>query len=146
MYGTRPQNEPAHPWNARPEAVKTNPFHINDYDSNILKHTPPAAEQEIIKQEAKRRERNKLPVMIRFYKFFLKKFLARFSKKFKALTTLGDSIDTLSELNKNVDELIMMRTPYGEAAASYEKLSAYLGQANKIYAMINKADAKTLRG
>jgi hypothetical protein len=146
MYGMRPSNEPAHPWNAKPEAVKTNPFHINDFDNNILKHTPPAAEQEIIRQEAKRLERAKMPVVLRFYRFFLKRILARFSKKFKALTALGDSIDTLSDINANVDELIMMRSPYGESARNYEKLTAYLGQANKICSAINKVDAKMLKG
>ncbi len=138
MYGTRPKEEPAHPWNARPQPAKPNVVRINDYDNKILQHTPPAVEQELIKQEAKRREKDKMSVALRFYRFFLKKFLARFSAKFKTLNALGESIDTLSEINKSVDELIMMKVPYGEATENYEKLSAYLGQANKISSAINK--------
>ena len=33
---------------------------------------------------------------------------------------LGDSLDTLTSINENVDELIAMKVPYGERKANYE--------------------------
>ena len=51
---------------------------------------------------------------------------------------LGDSLDTLTSINENVDELIAMKVPYGETKANYEKLTNYLYRANRIHSQINK--------
>jgi hypothetical protein len=42
------------------------------------------------------------------------------SKKVKSIMDLGDSLDTLTSINENVDELIAMKVPYGETKANYE--------------------------
>ena len=64
------------------------------------------------------------------------------SKRFKSLVNLGDSLETLAAINKNVDELLNMKTPYGETAQNYQKLTEYLYKAHKIRSQINKSMKK----
>lgn len=84
----------------------------------------------------------KMPVINAIKKFIKRQILARISKRFKSLEILGDSLETLATINKNVDELIKMKTPYGETAQNYERLTEYLYKANKIRAQINKSMKK----
>lgn len=86
----------------------------------------------------KKKEKKKLPLIIRFQRFVSRKLFAKISKKFKSIADLGDSLDTLASINENVDELIAMKVPYGETNANYEKLTNYLYRANRIHAEIAK--------
>ena len=61
-----------------------------------------------------------LKVMARF---ITRKIFAKISKKFKSIADIGDSLDLLTSINDNVDELIAMKVPYGETKANYEKLT-----------------------
>ena len=54
---------------------------------------------------------------------------------------LKQSLNKLENINKSVDELMTLQTPYGEAADKYEQLSKYITRANAIQAKI----ARTLR-
>lgn len=80
----------------------------------------------------------KAPLIVRLQKFLTRKLLPKISKKFQSIKDISDSLDTLSSINHNVDELIQMKVPYGETAQNYEKLTAYLYKANKIHSQINK--------
>jgi len=73
-----------------------------------------------------------------FARFLTRKIFSKVSKKFKSIADLGDSLDILTSINSNVDELIAMKVPYGETKANYEKLTNYLYRANKIHSQINK--------
>lgn len=73
-----------------------------------------------------------------FARFMTRKVFSKISKKFKSIADLSDSLDTLSSINDNVDELIAMKIPYGETKSNYEKLTNYLYRANKIHSQINK--------
>lgn len=84
----------------------------------------------------------KMPVINFIKKFIKRHILARFSKKFKSLVSLGDSLEALESINRNVDELLNMRTPYGETAQNYQKLTEYLYRAHKIRSQINKSMKK----
>ena len=86
--------------------------------------------------------KRKMPVINAIKKFIKRQILARVSKRFKSLMVLGDSLDTLATINKNVDELIKMKTPYGETAQNYERLTEYLYKANKIRSQISRSMGK----
>ena len=60
------------------------------------------------------------------------------SKKVQSIFDMSDSLETLTSINENVDELIAMKVPYGETKANYEKLTNYLYRAHKIRSHINK--------
>lgn len=83
----------------------------------------------------KKRQISPLRVIARFV---TRKIFSKVSKKFKSIADLGDSLDVLSSINSNVDELIAMKVPYGETKANYEKLTNYLYRANRIHSQINK--------
>lgn len=84
----------------------------------------------------------KMPVINAIKKFIKRVILARVSRRFKSLVSLGDSLETLAVINKNVDELLNMKTPYGETAQNYQKLTEYLYKAHKIRSQINKSMKK----
>ena len=52
---------------------------------------------------------------------------------------LKQSLNKLESINKNVDELMTMQTPYGEAADKYAQLSKYIARANNIQAKISRS-------
>lgn len=72
-------------------------------------------------------------------RFFSKKVLAKISKKFNHNETMKEALDSLSNINSSVDELIKMQVPYGENVARYQKLTAYLNKANIIHSQIYKS-------
>lgn len=84
----------------------------------------------------------KTPFLRKFRRFFYKNVLAKVSKKFNEVIAVSDSLERLAKINKNVDELIDMKVPYGETPASYEKLTTYLCHANRIHSEINKTIRK----
>ena len=86
--------------------------------------------------------KNKMPVINAIKKFIKRHILARVSKRFKVLVALSDSLDKLNSINTNVDELLKMKTPYGETAQNYKILTEYLSNANKIRSQINKSIKK----
>ena len=70
--------------------------------------------------------------------FMSGKVLPRISKKFDSGRTIKTALNKLETLNKNVDELVTMQTPYGEADERYDMLGEYLNQANVIHFNISK--------
>lgn len=85
-----------------------------------------------------RKKTSKTPVLRQFRRFFYKNVLAKVSKKFNEVVAISDSLERLTNINKNVDDLIDMKVPYGEMSENYERLTAYLCHANRIHAEINK--------
>ena len=75
-------------------------------------------------------------------RFIRRYVLAKISKRFSLLVSLGDSLETLNAINRNVDELMKTKTPYGETKQNYEKLTEYLNTANKIRSQINRSMKK----
>ena len=72
----------------------------------------------------------------RLKKFFSKKILAKISKKIDCSQKMREALDSLSDINMSVDELIQMQAPYGETINRYEKLTAYLNKANLLHSKI----------
>lgn len=85
-----------------------------------------------------KKPRAKVSPIVRLARFVSRKILAKMSKKVQSIFDLSDSLETLTSINANVDELIAMKVPYGETKANYEKLTNYLYRANKIRSQINK--------
>ena len=78
------------------------------------------------------------PLIRKFQDFLSRKVLARFSKKIDSIVFLGDSLEKLNDINKNVDAIIETNIPYGETSDNYDKLSEYLSRANKIHSEITR--------
>lgn len=74
--------------------------------------------------------------------FISRHILSKFSKKINSIVFLGDSLEKLSDINRNVDFLIERNVPYGENDDSYDKLTEYIAQANKIQSEISKSIGK----
>lgn len=77
-------------------------------------------------------------VLSNFGTFVSKKFLTKISKTFNNAQLLKEALDTLSNINLSVDELVTMQIPYGETEKRYEKLTACLKQADVIHSQISK--------
>lgn len=71
--------------------------------------------------------------------FISKEILAKLFKKIGYSQVMKESLDKLSCINSNVDELINMQVPYGETITRYEKLTAYLNRANVIHSQISRS-------
>lgn len=65
--------------------------------------------------------------------------LANLPGKFSYLEEMKQSLNKLENINRNVDELMTMQTPYGEAGDKYEQLSKYITRANAIQTRIAKS-------
>jgi len=87
-------------------------------------------------------KQRKMPVINAIKRFIKRYILANISSKFKSIVVIGDSLETLEAINKNVDELMKLKTPYGETAQNYKKLTEYLYRAHKIRSEINKSIKK----
>ena len=83
-----------------------------------------------------------MPVIFKIQDFISRKILAKVSKKINSVVTLSDSLEKLSDINKNVNDLIDINIPYGEKIQNYEKLTSYLNQANIIHSKISKTLGK----
>lgn len=66
------------------------------------------------------------------------KVLPLISKKYNSGKNIKAALNKLETLNKNVDELVTMQMPYGEADERYDMLSEYLNRANVIHFNISK--------
>ena len=67
--------------------------------------------------------------------------LSNLPGRLSSVQEIKKSLNKLENINKSVDELMTMQTPYGEAGDKYEQLSRYITRANAIQAKI----ARTLR-
>ena len=70
--------------------------------------------------------------------FMSDKVLPRISKKYDSGRNIKSALHKLETLNKNVDELVTMQMPYGEADERYDMLTNYLNRANVIHFNISK--------
>lgn len=70
--------------------------------------------------------------------FISEKILTKISKKYSSGQDIKQALSKLETLNKNVDELVTMQMPYGEADERYDMLSEYLNRANVIHFNISK--------
>lgn len=70
--------------------------------------------------------------------FMSSKILPKVSKKYNSGIEIKTALNKLETLNKNVDELVTMQMPYGEADERYDMLSDYLNRANVIHYNISK--------
>ena len=64
--------------------------------------------------------------------------LLRFPGKLSSILEVKNSLQTLENINKSVDELIKREYIYNEAGDKYEQLSKYIVRANSIQAQISK--------
>lgn len=71
--------------------------------------------------------------------FISENILSKISKRFSSGQNLKSALEKLSAINKNVDELITMQTPYGETKDRYDKLTEYLNRANVIHYQITQS-------
>jgi hypothetical protein len=76
-------------------------------------------------------------VFTSFQTFISKNILAKVSKKFDSSLKMKEALNSLTNINLSVDELMQMQSPYGETLNRYEKLTAYLNKANLIHSQIN---------
>ena len=86
--------------------------------------------------------KTKMPILYKVQTFISREILAKLSKKVNSVVTLSDSLEQLSKISKNVDELVEMNVPYGEKIQNYEKLTEYLNQANTIHSKLSKSIKK----
>ncbi len=70
--------------------------------------------------------------------FLNRHLLSRVSDKFGAALHIKDALIKLENINKNVDDLVSMQTPYGESSKKYERLLQYLNKANTIQYQISQ--------
>jgi len=70
---------------------------------------------------------------------FAEAVISKFPGKFSSILEIKKSLNKLENINRSVDELISMRTPYGEAADKYEQLSKYIIKANSIQSEISRS-------
>ena len=68
--------------------------------------------------------------------FVMKQVLGRLSKSFNYSNYMKDALKDLNNINESVDELILLKTPYGETINRYEMLTAYINKANSIHSQI----------
>ena len=65
--------------------------------------------------------------------------MSKLPGKFSSVIELKKSLAKLENINKSVDELMTLQTPYGEAGDKYEQLSKYITRANNIQAEISRS-------
>ncbi len=85
--------------------------------------------------------RNSLSKFNNTFKAAMDSFLSGLSGKFASVQEIKQSLSKLENINRSVDELMTLQTPYGEAVDKYEQLSKYITRANAIQAKI----ARTLK-
>ena len=77
--------------------------------------------------------------MKKLFGMFSDALISKLPKRFSSALELKKSLAKLENINKSVDELMTMQTPYGEAIDKYEKLTKYITRANTIQAQISKS-------
>ena len=77
-----------------------------------------------------------------YVKNFTGNVLGKISKTFNSGQDLKLAVKKLSNINKNVNELISLQAPYGEAEEKYDRLTKYLTKANTIQYQVSKELSK----
>lgn len=113
--------------------LTANPHRLNEFDSKMLEGTVTGSDK---KPAVHTRT---FPVIDRAVVFVKRYILAKVSRKFNSMVQMSDSLESLANINKNVDELMKIRTPYRESAHNYEILTEYLYKANKIHTQISRS-------
>lgn len=113
--------------------LTANPHKINEFDSKMLEGTVSVPLQKPAVHS------RTFPVIDRAIVFVKRYILAKVSRKFNSLVQMSDSLESLANINKNVDELMKIRAPYREAVQNYAILTEYLYKANKIHSQISKS-------
>ncbi len=72
------------------------------------------------------------------FRNFYESFIVKLPGKMSYFKEVKDSLLKLENINKNVDELMSMQIPYGEAAEKYDQLTKYITKANYIQSEISK--------
>lgn len=70
---------------------------------------------------------------------YTENLISKLPAPFSSVIELKKSLSKLEIINKNVDELMKLNTPYGEAYDKYEQLSKYIVRANSIQSEIAKS-------
>lgn len=74
--------------------------------------------------------------------FISDKLLSKISHRFHSGQGLKLAVDKLENINNNVNELISLQAPYGEAEEKYDRLTKYLTKANTIQYQVSKELSK----
>ncbi len=82
--------------------------------------------------------KDKFSICNKFLTSISELFLSRLPKRFSSGLEIRKSLAKLENISKNVDELMTLQTPYGEAQDKYEQLSKYIVKANNIQSQISK--------
>lgn len=83
--------------------------------------------------------KDKLSKVNKLMNSFKDSIISNLPGKFSSVMELKQSLSKLESINKSVDELMTMQTPYGEAGDKYEQLSKYITRANAIQAKISRS-------
>ena len=70
--------------------------------------------------------------------FINNNIFSKISTKFNSNLHIKEALINLENINKNVDDLVSMQTPYGEASEKYNQLLQYLNKANTIQYQISQ--------
>ena len=65
--------------------------------------------------------------------------VSKMPKRLSSVLELKQSLEKLENINRSVDELMTLQTPYGEGVDKYEQLSKFIVKANNIQAQISKS-------
>ena len=71
--------------------------------------------------------------------FWSEVVISKLPKRFATVLEIKKSLSKLENISRNVDELMTLQTPYGEAGDKYEQLSKYIIKANNIQSQIAKS-------
>lgn len=82
--------------------------------------------------------RNELKKINAKLKTFRDSIMANLPGRFSSVMEIKKSLSKLENINKSVDELMTLQTPYGEAIDKYEQLSKYITRANAIQSKISR--------
>lgn len=113
--------------------LTANPHRLNEFDSKMLEGTVTVPDKRPAVHT------RTFPVIDRAVVFVKRYILAKVSRKFNSMVQMSDSLESLANINKNVDELMKIRAPYRESAHNYEILTEYLYKANKIHTQISRS-------
>jgi len=74
--------------------------------------------------------------------FISDKILSKISKRFNSGQDLKLAVNKLETINRNVNELVSLQAPYGEAEEKYDQLTKYLTKANTIQYQVSRELSK----
>lgn len=74
--------------------------------------------------------------------FISDKILSKISKRFNSGQDLKLAVNKLETINLNVNELVSLQAPYGEAEEKYDQLTKYLTKANTIQYQVSRELSK----